>query len=95
MIWMKKYYLGLLATVAVTIAYGQPSAQTIRLDASGNSADKLKAALAEANGLIQKGPVEILLSGGTYYLDSTLVFDEANSGTAQHALTIKAAEGEK
>ncbi len=40
-------------------------------------------------------PVTVMLRGGTYFLDRTIVFDNQDYGTAQHPITYRAYPGEE
>ena len=42
-----------------------------------------------------KGPIELILDGGTYYLDKSIELDQTLSGTNEAPFIIRAAEGEK
>ncbi len=42
-----------------------------------------------------RAPVEVIISGGTYIIDKSIVFDESDSGTKDYPITYRAADNEK
>jgi hypothetical protein len=55
--------------------------------------EKARQAVREINKDMT-GDIEVVLHGGLYTLDETLAFDAADSGTGEHAVIYKAADGE-
>ena len=56
------------------------------------SIDKAKLSLRNKE---LRAPVEVIISGGTYIIDKSIVFDESDSGTKDYPITYRAADNEK
>ncbi len=70
--------------------YVAPEGNGKELGTSAHPFHSIEAALEAAEKIAGREPVNILLSDGIYYLDSTLVMGPVLSGTPEYPLTLKA-----
>lgn len=93
----------------LSISFQVPDAEVKRFyvsiqgnDSNNGSASRPFATLEAAQKAVRetrkngtKGPVEVLVKGGTYYLEQTIEFTPDDNGTTTDPVTWKAAPGEK
>ena len=96
----------MLSIVSVNLhAAGSSNLIYVAVDGSNNNpgtVDKPVATLAKAKELARKlqatdmpKPIEVIVGGGIYYLDETLTFTPADSGTKTYPITYRAAKDQK
>ncbi|MGJ8650910.1 MAG: chitobiase/beta-hexosaminidase C-terminal domain-containing protein [Opitutaceae bacterium] len=81
------------STTHATDIYVSPAGLDTNNGADNQSLATLAAAQEKARLYAGKEPVTVWVAGGTYHLDQTLRFSEADSGTAEAPITYRAVPG--